>query len=63
MLPFLYNHLVNCLGVNMAFEIKEFIRGSSNGVKSQLLILDGVKTDLDEDDVLRRRNRWRKYSL
>jgi hypothetical protein len=47
----------------MAFEIKEFIRGSSNGVKSQLLILDGVKTDLDEDDVLRKKNRWRKYSL
>jgi len=47
----------------MAFEIKDFIRGSSNGVKSQLLILDGVKMDLDEDDVLRRRNRWRKYSL
>jgi hypothetical protein len=47
----------------MAFEIKEFIRGSSNGVKSQLFILDDVKTDFDEDDVLRKKNRWRKYSL
>jgi hypothetical protein len=47
----------------MAFEIKEFIRGSSNGVKPQMLILDGVKTELDEDDVLRKKNRWRKYSL
>lgn len=63
MLPFLYNHLVHYLGVNMAFEIKEFIRGSSNGVKTQMLILDGVKTDFNEDDVLRKKNRWRKYSL
>lgn len=63
MLAFLYNHLVNCLGVNMAFEIKEFIRGSSNGVKSKMLILDGVKEEFTEDEVLRRRNRWRKYSF
>ena len=63
MLPFLYNHLVNCLGVNMAFEIKEFIRVSSNGVKPQMLILNGVKDELTEDEVLRSRNRWRKYSL
>ncbi len=63
MLAFLYNHLVNCLGVNMAFEIKEFIRGSSNGVKSKMLILDGEEKELNEDEVLRRRNRWRKYSF
>jgi len=47
----------------MAFEIKEFIRGSSNGVKSKMLILDGVKEEFTEDEVLRRRNRWRKYSF
>lgn len=63
MLPFLYNHLVNYLGVNMAFEIKSFIRGSSNCVKDNLLILDGEVTELTEDDVLRSKNRWRKYSL
>ena len=62
MLPFLYNHLVNYLGVNMAFEIKSFIRGS-NCVKDNLLILDGEVTELTEDDVLRSKNRWRKYSL
>jgi hypothetical protein len=47
----------------MAFEIKEFIRGSSNGVKPQMLILNGVKEELTEDEVLRSRNRWRKYSF
>jgi hypothetical protein len=47
----------------MAFEIKEFIRGSSNGVKSKMLILDGEEKELNEDEVLRRRNRWRKYSF
>ena len=63
MLPFLYNHLVNCLGVNMTFEIKSFIRGSSNGIKEPLLILDGKEEALTEDDILRRKNRWRKYSF
>ena len=49
MLPFLYNHLVNCLGVNMAFEIKSFIRGCSNGLKEPLLILDGEEKEKESE--------------
>jgi len=47
----------------MAFEIKSFIRGSSNGIKEPLLILDGKEEALAEDDILRRKNRWRQYSF
>jgi hypothetical protein len=47
----------------MAFEIKSFIRGSSNGIKEPLLILDDKESELSEDEILRRKNRWRKYSF
>jgi hypothetical protein len=63
MLPYLYNHLVYYLGVNMAFEIKAFIRGSSSCSNEDKFICYNSETDINEDDVLRIKNRWRKYSL
>ena len=54
---FLYEFLSNRLCPDMTFEIKEFLRGNLvSKVKD-------IQQEYDEDNVLRKKNRWRKYSL
>jgi len=58
MLTFLYNFLVEQLGVNMTYEIKDFIRNSPVPRKA---LKQESKDDIDS--VLRKRVRHRKYTI
>ncbi len=54
---FLYEFLANNLCTDMVFEIKGYL---IRGDPMKKLI---TQYEPNEDDVLRRKNRWRKYSL
>jgi hypothetical protein len=53
---FLYEFLSNKLCTDMTFEIKGYLLGN---VVEKIKIIK----EYDEDEILRRKNRWRKYSL
>ncbi len=53
---FLYEFLSNKMCTDITHYIKDYLRGD---------IVEKIKDrpEYDEDDILRRKNRWRKYSL
>lgn len=53
----LYNFLVEKLGVNMTYEIKDFLRNSPP-IERKV-----IKNDEDEESVLMKRVRHRKYTI
>jgi hypothetical protein len=58
MIQFLYEFLSDRLCTDMTFVIKGYLVVGD-------VIINKIKNtaEWDEDDILRRRNRWRKYSL